>query len=59
MPFSSERVPLPVQTPDRAAKVFRASVPVKELQANAAAAALDQAFGRVATDIVVWTLGQI
>ena len=43
----------------KAAKVFRASVPVKELQANAAAAALDQAFGRVATDIVVWTLGQI
>ena len=43
----------------KAAKVFKASVPVKELQANAAAAALDQAFGRVATDIVVWTLGQI
>jgi len=43
----------------KAAKVFKASIPVKEMQANAAAAALDQAFGRVATDIVVWTLGQI
>jgi phospholipid/cholesterol/gamma-HCH transport system substrate-binding protein len=43
----------------KAAKVFKASVPVKEMQANPAAVALDQAFGRVATDIVVWTLGQI
>jgi len=43
----------------KAAKVFKASVPVKDMEAKTAAAALDQAFGRVATDIVVWTLGQI
>ena len=30
-----------------------------ESSVNALAATIDQAFGRVATDIVVWTLGQI
>jgi phospholipid/cholesterol/gamma-HCH transport system substrate-binding protein len=43
----------------KAAKVFKASVPVKDMEAKTAAAALDQAFGRVATDMVVWTLEQI
>jgi phospholipid/cholesterol/gamma-HCH transport system substrate-binding protein len=43
----------------KAAKVFKASVPVKDIEAKTAAAALDQAFGRVATDIVIWTLEQI
>jgi phospholipid/cholesterol/gamma-HCH transport system substrate-binding protein len=43
----------------KAAKVFKASVPVKEMDAKAAASGLDQAFGKVATDIVIWTLEQI
>jgi phospholipid/cholesterol/gamma-HCH transport system substrate-binding protein len=43
----------------KAAKVFKATVPVKELEAKTAAGALDQAFGKVATDIVIWTLEQI
>lgn len=42
----------------KAAKVFKASVPVKELTAKTVAAALDQAFGKVATDMVIWTLEQ-
>jgi phospholipid/cholesterol/gamma-HCH transport system substrate-binding protein len=43
----------------KAAKVFKATEPVKDLDAKSAAAGLDQAFGRVATDMVIWTLGQI
>jgi len=39
-----------------AARIFRASVPVTPADAAVAAAALDQAFGKVATELVVWTL---
>jgi phospholipid/cholesterol/gamma-HCH transport system substrate-binding protein len=37
------------------AKVFRASAPMNELNAPSAGAALDQAFGKCATELVVWT----
>ena len=36
------------------AKVFRASVPVAAMNASSAAAALDQAFGTCATELVNW-----
>jgi phospholipid/cholesterol/gamma-HCH transport system substrate-binding protein len=39
-----------------AARIFRASVTVKPVDAAAAAGALDQAFGKVATELVVWAL---
>jgi phospholipid/cholesterol/gamma-HCH transport system substrate-binding protein len=39
------------------AKIFRSTSPVTAIEAAPAAAALDQAFGQVATDIVVWTRG--
>jgi len=39
------------------AKVFRASVAVKALNAASAAAALDQAFGQCATELVIWAAG--
>jgi phospholipid/cholesterol/gamma-HCH transport system substrate-binding protein len=41
------------------AKVFRSTVPVKEMNAASAAAALDEAFGKCATDLVVWAAGVI
>ena len=39
------------------AKVFRASAPAKALNAASAAAALDQAFGQCATELVIWAAG--
>lgn len=36
------------------ARVFKAIVPIKELKASSAAAAMDQAFGQCATELVVW-----
>ena len=39
------------------AKVFRASVPAKALNAASAAAALDEAFGQCATELVIWAAG--
>ncbi len=39
------------------AKVFQASVPAKALNAASAAAALDQAFGKCATELVIWAAG--
>jgi phospholipid/cholesterol/gamma-HCH transport system substrate-binding protein len=42
-----------------AARIFHASVPVKSTGAAAAAAAIDAAFGSVATDLVVWTSAAI
>lgn len=41
------------------AKVFRATVRAKEMNASAAAAALDEAFGKCATELVVWAAGVI
>ena len=41
------------------AKVFRANVPAKEMNASSAAAALDQAFGECATELVEWATGII
>jgi ABC-type uncharacterized transport system auxiliary subunit len=40
-------------------QVFRATAPVAGTDAAAAAAACDNAFSKVATDMVVWTLGAI
>ncbi len=37
------------------ARIFRATVPAKAVDAAAAAAALDEAFGRAATELVLWT----
>ena len=42
-----------------AAKVFRANVPANEMNASSAAAALDQAFGQCATELVEWATGII
>lgn len=39
------------------AKVFSASAPVTAMNAPAAAAALDQAFGKCATELVTWAAG--
>jgi phospholipid/cholesterol/gamma-HCH transport system substrate-binding protein len=39
------------------ARLFQAGVPAKTLTAPAAAAALDEAFGKCATDLVLWTAG--
>ena len=36
------------------AKVFQATVPAKEMNASSAAAALDEAFGKSATALVIW-----
>jgi phospholipid/cholesterol/gamma-HCH transport system substrate-binding protein len=41
------------------AKVFQARVPPKALNAASAAAALDQAFGQSATELVIWAAGVI
>jgi len=41
------------------ARLFEASVPVKGSDAQAAARALDDAFGKTATPLVEWTLGLI
>jgi phospholipid/cholesterol/gamma-HCH transport system substrate-binding protein len=41
------------------ARIFRAAVPAKAANAPAAAAALDQAFGKAATELVVWVAGAI
>ena len=41
------------------ARVFRASVPAKATNAAAAAAALDEAFGKCATDLALWAFGII
>jgi len=43
----------------KAQRVFRSTVPTKLTDAAAAAAALDQAFGAVAKDIVTWTAATI
>ena len=40
-----------------AAKVFKAEEPAKGTDAAAAAAALDAAFGKLATELVLWTAG--
>jgi phospholipid/cholesterol/gamma-HCH transport system substrate-binding protein len=40
-----------------AAKVFQAQEPAKGTDAAAAAAALDAAFGKLATELVLWTAG--
>jgi phospholipid/cholesterol/gamma-HCH transport system substrate-binding protein len=39
------------------ARLFQASVPAKALTAPAAVAALDEAFGKCATDLVLWAAG--
>ena len=39
------------------AKVFRASAPTKASNAASAAAALDEAFGKSATELVIWAAG--
>jgi phospholipid/cholesterol/gamma-HCH transport system substrate-binding protein len=39
------------------AKVFQATVPAKEMNAASAAAALDEAFGKSATELVIWAAG--
>ena len=39
------------------ARIFRATVPAKATNAPAAAAALDEAFGKAAVDLVVWASG--
>jgi phospholipid/cholesterol/gamma-HCH transport system substrate-binding protein len=41
------------------ARIFHASVPVKTADAPAAAAGLDEAFGKTAIDLVVWASGLI
>ena len=41
------------------AHIFRATVPAATAEAPAAAAALDEAFGKVATELVVWASGLI
>jgi phospholipid/cholesterol/gamma-HCH transport system substrate-binding protein len=41
------------------AKVFHTSVPVKVVNAAAAAAALDEAFGKSATELVTWAAGRM
>lgn len=41
------------------ARVFRATAPVKELDAGSVAAALDAAFGQTMRDLVAWTIGVI
>ncbi len=41
------------------ARVFRATAPVKELDARSIAAALDAAFGQTMRDLVIWTVGVI
>jgi ABC-type uncharacterized transport system auxiliary subunit len=38
-------------------RTFEAVVPAKDVSAAGAAAALDEAFGRTATDLVEWTAG--
>jgi phospholipid/cholesterol/gamma-HCH transport system substrate-binding protein len=43
----------------KAAKVFKASVPLKDMDAKTAAGALNDAFGKVAVALVNWTLEQI
>jgi ABC-type uncharacterized transport system auxiliary subunit len=40
-----------------AAKIFRSASPVAAIEPAPAAAALNQAFGQVATDIVIWAQG--
>ncbi len=40
-------------------EIFRATVPATAADASAAAAALDTAFGKVATELVVWASGLI
>ncbi len=40
-------------------RIFHATVPTKETTAPAAVAALDEAFGKIATELVVWTAGVI
>jgi phospholipid/cholesterol/gamma-HCH transport system substrate-binding protein len=39
------------------AKVFHATVPAKEMNASSAATALDEAFGKSATALVIWAAG--
>ncbi|HXN43530.1 MAG TPA: ABC-type transport auxiliary lipoprotein family protein, partial [Xanthobacteraceae bacterium] len=39
------------------ARIFRAAAPAKAADAPAAAAALDEAFGKAATELVVWVGG--
>ena len=39
------------------AKVFHATVPAKEMNASSAATALDEAFGKSATELVIWAAG--
>lgn len=40
-------------------RIFRAQAPAKSADAPAAAAALDEAFGKAVTDLVLWTVGTI
>jgi len=39
------------------AKVFHATVPAKEMNASSAATALNEAFGKAATELVIWAAG--
>lgn len=41
------------------AKVFRAAVPISEMNASGGTAALDQAFGKATTELVEWAAGVI
>ena len=41
------------------AKVFRAAVPIREMNASAGAAALDKAFGQSVTELVEWVAGTL
>ena len=41
------------------ARIFHASVPVKTMDASAAATALDQGFGKAVTELVLWVSGSI
>lgn len=41
------------------ARMFKVSVPAKSVQAAAAVAALNEAFAKAATELVVWTVGAV
>jgi phospholipid/cholesterol/gamma-HCH transport system substrate-binding protein len=43
----------------KASRVFRSTEPAKITDAATAAAALNEAFGKVAKEIVIWTAGAI
>ena len=43
----------------KGSRVFRSELPTKITDAAAAAAALNEAFGKVANDVVIWAAGTI